>query len=78
MDDVFLAFAWQLGRATEVAKYIAAEGTGYPHSLVLHLEPEGAQRFLEVTAAPVGNTIVISFCIARSPRTGSRMAVTSR
>ena len=50
MDDVFLAFSWQdnehLERATEVAKYIAAEGTGYPHPLVLG--PEGTQRFLEL------------------------------
>ena len=61
----FLAFAWQdneqLERATEVAKYIAAEGTGYPHPLVLNLEPEGTQRFLDLTVAPVGNRIVILF-----------------
>ena len=37
-----------------IAKYIAAEGTGYPHPLVLNLEPEGTQRFLELTVAPVG------------------------
>ena len=65
MDDVFLPFAWQdneqLERATEVTKYIAAECTGYPHPLVLNLEPEGTQRFLELTVAPVGNRIVISF-----------------
>ena len=51
----------QLERVTEVVKYIAAEGTGYPHPLVLNLEPEGTQRFLELTVAPVGNKIVISF-----------------
>ena len=65
MDDAFLAFAWQdnkqLERATEVAKYIAAEGNGYPHPLVLILESEGTQRFLQLTVAPVGNRIVISF-----------------
>ena len=81
--DVFLAFkfAWQdneqLERATEVATYIAAEGTGYPHPLVLNLEPEAKQRFLELTVAPVGKTIV-TFSTTRLPRTGSRMAVTSR
>ena len=51
----------QLGRATEVAKYIIAEGTGYSHQLALNLEPEGTQRFLELTVAPVGKRIVISF-----------------
>ena len=65
MDDVFLAFAWQNNEqqeiATEVAKYIVAEGTGYPHPLVLNLEPEGTQRFLHFAVAPVGNKIVISF-----------------
>ena len=48
MDDVFSEFAWhdneQLERPTDVAKYIAAEGTGYPHPVVLNLEPEGAYR----------------------------------
>ena len=41
--------------------YIAAEGTGYPHPLVLNLEPEGTQRFLELTVTAVGSKIVISF-----------------
>ena len=53
MDDVFLAFAWQDNkqpeRATYVAKYNTAGGTGYPHPLVLNFEPEGTQRFLELT-----------------------------
>ena len=65
MDDVYLVVAYQdteqLGKATELAMYIAAEGTGYPHSLALNLEPEGTQRFLEFTVAAVGSKIVISF-----------------
>ena len=65
IDDVLLAFAWQdnkqLERATEIAKYIAAEGTGYPHPLVRDFEPERIQRFLELTVAPVGKHIVFSF-----------------
>ena len=65
MDDVFLAVAYQdnkqLEQATKLAMYIAAEGTGYPHPLVLNLEPEGTQRFLELSVAAVGNRIVISF-----------------
>ena len=48
MDDVYLAVAYQdnkqLEEATKLAMYIAAEGTGYPHPLVLNLEPEGTQH----------------------------------
>ena len=40
----------QLGKATELAMYVASEDTGYPHPLVLSLEPKGTQRFLELTA----------------------------
>ena len=65
MADVLLAFAWQhneqLERATAVTKYTASEGTAYPQPLVLNREPEGTQRFLELTVAPVGNKMVISF-----------------
>ena len=38
----------QLTQATEVVRYIAAVGTGYPPPLVLNLEPEPPQRFLEM------------------------------
>ena len=58
----FLAFVWQdnkqLEQATEVARHITAEGTGYPHLLVLNLEPEGTQRFVDLIAALVGNRTV--------------------
>ena len=52
MDDVYVAIAYaeddHLTQATKVVHYIAAEGTGYPAPLVLNLEPEGPQRFLEL------------------------------
>ena len=52
MDDVYIAIAYvtngQLAQATEVVRYIAAVGTGYPPPLVLNLEPEPPQRFLEM------------------------------
>ena len=63
MDDVYLVVAYQdneqLGKVTGLAMYIASEDTGYPHPLVLNLEPEGTQRFLELTVTAVGNRIVI-------------------
>ena len=50
MDDVYLAVAYQdneqLEDATTLAMYIAAEGTGYPHPLVLNLH--GTRRHSEV------------------------------
>ena len=53
MDDVYLAVAYQdnnqLGKATDLVMYIASKDTGYPRPLVLSLEPEGTQRFLELT-----------------------------
>ena len=62
MDDVNIAIAYvkddQLVQATQVVHYIAAEGTGYPPPLVLNLEPEGPQRFLEMSIECV---IVVSF-----------------
>ena len=65
MDDVYLAVAYQdneqLEDATKLAMYIAAEGTGYPHPLVLNPEPEGTQRFLELTVAALSSRVVISF-----------------
>ena len=65
MDVVYLAVAYQdneqLEDATKLAMYVAAEGTGYPHPLVLNLEPEGTQRFQELSVAAVGSSIVISF-----------------
>ena len=65
MDVVYLAVAYQddkqVEEATELAMYIAAEGTGYPHPLVLNLEPEGTKRFLELSVTVVGSMIVISF-----------------
>ena len=65
MDDVYIAIAYvtndQLTQATEVVCYIAAVGTGYPPPLVLNLEPEGPQRFLEMYIQCVGTAIVISF-----------------
>ena len=60
IDNVYLAVAYQdilqLGRATDLAMYIASEGTGYPHPLVLNVEPTVTQRFVEltVTAAVTG------------------------
>ena len=63
--DVYIAIAYvtndQLTQATEVVRYIAAVGTGYPPPLVLNLEPEGPQRFLEMYIQCVGTAIVISF-----------------
>ena len=41
--------------------YIAAEGSGYPHPLVLNLEPEGTQRYMEFTATAVGSRTVTPF-----------------
>ena len=65
MDDVYIAIAYvtddQLTLATEVVRYIAAVGTGYPPPLVLNLEPEGPQKFLEMYIQCVGTAIVISF-----------------
>ena len=67
MDDVYLAVAYQDDKqpekATDLAMYIAAEGTasGYPPPLVLNLEPEGTQRFLELSVTAVGSRIVMSF-----------------
>ena len=52
MDDVciFMAYANNdhLTQATKVVHFIAAEGTDYPPPLILDLEPEGTQRFLEL------------------------------
>ena len=52
MDDVYIGIAYatsdQLAQATEVVRYIAAVGTGYPPPLVLNLEPEAPQRFVEM------------------------------
>ena len=65
MDDVYVAIAYanddHLTRATEVVHFIAADGTGYPPPLVLNLEPEGPQRFLELYIKCVGTAIVVSF-----------------
>ena len=67
MDDVYIAIAYaendQLVQATQVVHFIAAAGTGYPPPLVLTLEPEGPQRFLEMTLSIecVGTAIVVSF-----------------
>ena len=47
--------------ATEVVRYIAAVGTGYPPPLVFNQEPEGPQRFLEMCIRCVGTATVISF-----------------
>ena len=66
MDDVYIAIAYaivtngQLTQATEVVRYIAAVGTGYPPPLVLNLDPEGPQRFLEMYIQCAGTSIVIS------------------
>ena len=53
MDDEYVSIAYtnrdQLMQATKVVHFIAAEGTGYPPPLVLSLEPEGTQRFLETS-----------------------------
>ena len=46
---------------TDLAMYNASEDTGYPHPLVLNLEPEGTQRFLELTVTAVCSMITISF-----------------
>ena len=51
----------QLGKATDLAMYIASADTGCPHPLVLNLEPKDTQRFLELTVTAVGNRIVMSF-----------------
>ena len=65
MDDVHIAIVYitnaQLTLATEVVRYIAAVGTGYPPPLVLNLEPEPPQRFLEMYIQCVEIVIVISF-----------------
>ena len=65
MDDVYIAIAYvtddQMALATEVVRYIAAVGTGYPPQLVLNPEPEDPQRFLEMHVQCVGTAIVISF-----------------
>ena len=62
MDDVYVAIAYtsedQLLQATKVVHFIAVEGTGYPPPLVLNLEPEGTQRFLEMSIECVGISIV--------------------
>ena len=68
-DDIaYLAVVYQdnkqLRKATEPAMHIPSEDTGYLHPLVLNLEPEGTQRFLELTVTAVctvGDRIVISF-----------------
>ena len=56
MDDVYLAVAYQdneqLEKAT-LAMYIASKDIGYPDPLVLNLEPEGTQRFQELTVTAV-------------------------
>ena len=65
MDDVFLAVAYQnnkqLSNATNLAMDNAAEGTSYPHPLVLNLEPEGTQRFLGLSVNAVDSMMVTSF-----------------
>ena len=65
MDDVYVAIAYanddHLTQATKVVHFIAAEGTGSPAPLVLNLEPEGPQRFLELYIKCVGTAIVVSF-----------------
>lgn len=65
MEDVYLAVAYQynqqLGKATDLAMCIASKDTGYPHPLVLNLEPKGTQRFLELTVTAVDSRIVMSF-----------------
>ena len=65
MDDVYIGIAYaeddQLVQATQVLHFIAAAGTGYPPPLVLNLEPEGLQRFLEMSIECVGTAIVVSF-----------------
>ena len=64
MDHVYITIAYvtngHLTQATEVVRYIAAVGTGYPPPLVLNLEPEPPQRFLEMYQC-VGTVSVISF-----------------
>ena len=67
MGDVYIAIAYvtdeqlTLATCTEVVRYIAAVGTGYPPPLVLNLEPECPQ-FLEMTLyiRGEGTSIVIS------------------
>ena len=63
MNDVYLAVAYQdneqLEKATDLVMYIASEDTGYP--CPLNLEPDGTQRFLELTVTTVGSRILISF-----------------
>ena len=65
MFIIIIAIAYvtndQLTQATEVVRYIAAVGNGYPPPLVLNLEPEGPQRFLDMYIQFVGTAIVISF-----------------
>ena len=56
--DVYLAEAYQDNRhpqdATKPAAHTAAAGDGYPHPLAINLEPDGIQRFLELTVTAVG------------------------
>ena len=63
-NHAYLAGAYQdneqLEKATELAMYIASKDTGYPHPLVLNLEPEDTQRFLELTVTAVDIRIVTS------------------
>ena len=65
MDDAYIAIAYanddHLTQATRVVHFIAAEGTGYSPPLVLNLEPEGPQRFLELYIECVDTSIVVSF-----------------
>ena len=65
MNRVYVAIAYanenHLTRPTKVVHFVAAEGTGYPPTLVLNLEPEGSQRFLELYIECVGTAILVSF-----------------
>ena len=72
MDDVHIVIAYvtddQLTQATEVVRYIAAVGTGYPPPLVLNLEPEGPQRFLDMYIQCVGTSIITDLVLQQGGR----------
>ena len=72
MDNVYIAIAYaeddQLVQATQVVHFIAAEGTGYSPSLLLNLEPEAPQRFLEMSIKCVGTAIVVTVVLQQRGR----------
>ena len=63
MDDAYIAIAYaeddELVQATQVVHFIAAEGTGHPPPVVLDLEPEAPQSFLEMAIKCAGTSIVV-------------------